>query len=54
VADLSISKELFSFDKLGRMLLKGNISNLFNANYAPIQGYFAPGRTFNLGLRYEY
>jgi vitamin B12 transporter len=54
MADLSISKELFALKEYGRFLLKGNISNLFNSTYAPIQGYFAPGRTFNLGLRYEY
>jgi vitamin B12 transporter len=54
MADFSISKELLSFNQRGRMLLKGNISNLFNSTYAPVQGYFAPGRTFNLGLRYQY
>ncbi|NLD35522.1 MAG: TonB-dependent receptor [Desulfatiglans sp.] len=45
---------MFAFKEFGRVLLKGNISNLFDSTYAPIQGYFAPGRTFHLGLRYEY
>ncbi len=54
VANLSISKEIISYSSFGRLLLNGNISNLFNEDYAAIQGYIAPGRTFNLGLRYEY
>jgi vitamin B12 transporter len=54
VADLTVSKELFSFDRFGRVVLKGDVSNLFNKDYAVVQGYPSPGRTFYVGLKYEY
>jgi vitamin B12 transporter len=54
VADLSISKEIFSYDRFGRVLLNTDISNLFNKDYALIQGYPSPGRTFYIGLKYVY
>jgi len=54
VANLSISKELFSYDRFGRVLLSADISNLFNEDYAVIQGYPSPGRTFHFSLKYVY
>ena len=54
VADFSISKRLFSFDKYGEFSLKGEITNLFNKDYALVQGYPSPGRTFYLGLNYTF
>jgi vitamin B12 transporter len=54
VADLTISKELLSFDRYGRILLNADITNLFNADYAVVQGYPSPGRTFFVGLKYLY
>lgn len=54
VTDMTISKELLSFDRHGRLLLKADITNLFNADYAVVQGYPSPGRTFFLGLKFIY
>lgn len=53
-ANLTISKELFSFDRFGRIMLKADIANLFNEDYAVIQGYPSPGRTYYFGLQYVY
>ncbi|WP_022668589.1 TonB-dependent receptor plug domain-containing protein [Desulfospira joergensenii] len=54
VADWSISKRLFSFEKYGEVALKGEIVNLFDEDYALVQGYPSPGRTFYLGVKYTY
>ncbi len=54
VANLTISKELFSYDRFGRVFLNADVSNLFNKDYAVFQGYPSPGRTFFVGLKYVY
>ena len=54
IADFSLTKRLFSFEKFGKVSLKGEINNLFNTDYALVQGYPSPGRTFYLGLNYTY
>ena len=54
VADLVISKRLFSFEKYGAVSIKAEITNLFNESYAAVQGYTMPGRTFYAGLRYAF
>lgn len=54
VADLAISKTLCAFKENGQIKLLADIRNLFNENYAPVQGYFAPGRSFYMGLKYIY
>lgn len=54
VADLSVSKRLFSLEKFGEVLLKAEIKNLFNEDYALVQGYPSPGRTFYAGLKYNF
>ncbi len=54
VADLMISKRLFSFEKYGAVSLKAEITNLFDESYAAVQGYTMPGRTFYAGLRYTF
>ncbi|WP_419655724.1 TonB-dependent receptor [Desulfosarcina variabilis str. Montpellier] len=53
VGSLTISKTLLTSDRWGSLTLKGNISNLFNQDYAYISGYPMPGRSFYLGLRYD-
>ncbi|SDU32341.1 TonB-dependent receptor plug domain-containing protein [Desulfobacula phenolica] len=52
VADLTVSKTLLSFKKYGDVSLKAEIQNLFNKDYAVVQGYPMPGRTFFAGLKY--
>ncbi|MBU0969158.1 MAG: TonB-dependent receptor [Proteobacteria bacterium] len=54
VADLVISKHLFSFEKYGNINLNAEITNLFNASYAVVQGYPMPGRSFYAGLKYTF
>jgi vitamin B12 transporter len=54
VADLTIKKRLIKVDRLGGLSLKGEIQNLFDENYSYAKGYPMPGRSFFLGLRYDY
>jgi vitamin B12 transporter len=54
LADLTISKRLFSSDRFGSIQLKADITNLFDEDYAMVQGYPCPGRTFYLGVNYIY
>lgn len=54
VADLSISKQLLSFDPYGHLSIKADVLNLFDEDYEAVQGYPMPGRGFMVGLKYEY
>ncbi|MCK5545538.1 MAG: TonB-dependent receptor, partial [Desulfobulbaceae bacterium] len=54
VADLTVAKTLFSFDKYGEVSIKAEIQNLFDEAYAVVQGYPVPGRAFYIGLKYVY
>ena len=53
VASLSIMKTLLSSDRWGRLSIKGDITNLFNEDYAYVKGYPMPGRSYYIGLRYD-
>jgi vitamin B12 transporter len=53
VASLNISKALVTSDRWGKLTLKGDITNLFNSDYAYVKGYTMPGRSYFLGLRYD-
>ncbi len=52
VADLMISKQLFSWKKYGAISLQAEVTNIFDESYAAIQGYPMPGRSFYIGMRY--
>ncbi|MBW2653572.1 MAG: TonB-dependent receptor [Deltaproteobacteria bacterium] len=54
VADLTIAKTLFPSKKYGDVSIKAEIQNLFDEDYAVVQGYPTPGRTFYIGLKYAY
>jgi vitamin B12 transporter len=54
VANLTILKRLVSWERYGDLTLKTEISNLFNKDYQYIKGYPMPGRSFFVGLRYDY
>ncbi|OIP91416.1 MAG: hypothetical protein AUK55_11215 [Syntrophobacteraceae bacterium CG2_30_61_12] len=54
VADLSVRKRLPITDNLGGLTLMASIRNLFDEDYAYVKGYPMPGRSFYLGLRYQY
>lgn len=53
VASLTVTKTLLSSDRYGSLSIKGDITNLFNADYAYVKGYPMPGRSYYLGLRYD-
>jgi len=54
VADLTISKEIFVNDRLGALTLTGEVTNLFDIDYAYVKGYPMPGRSIGLKLSYSY
>ena len=54
VANLSVRKRIVKIGNYGDFSLKGDIRNLFDKNYAYTDTYPMPGRTFYLGLRYQY
>ena len=54
VANFTISKQVYDFDKYGKLTLRGEVLNLFDKNYAYIKGYPMPGRSYFVGMRYNY
>ncbi len=54
VANFTIAKKILSTEKYGGITLKGEIQNLFDKDYEYINDYPMPGRTFFLGLRYDF
>ncbi|MBW1794941.1 MAG: TonB-dependent receptor [Deltaproteobacteria bacterium] len=54
VANLTISKKILNTIKYGSVALKGEIQNLFDKDYEYCQGYPMPGRSFFIGMRYDY
>lgn len=54
VADLAASYHFMENDSWGSMTLRGEIRNLFDEDYAYVKGYPMPGRSFFIGLRWEF
>nr|WP_320012191.1 TonB-dependent receptor [uncultured Desulfobulbus sp.] len=54
VVDLSFIKKLYTFDQYGELSLKGEIANIFDEDYALVQGYPSPGRSFYASLNYSF
>ena len=54
VANLTISKKVLKFEKYGGLTLRGEVRNLLDKDYHYVKGYPMPGRSFFLGLRYDY
>ncbi len=54
LVDLFVTKTLYEWDDWGKLSVKGEIRNMFDHNYAHGYGYPMPGRSFYLGLKYEY
>jgi vitamin B12 transporter len=54
VANLTVSKRILDSEKYGGFILRGEIQNLFDKDYEYVQGYPMPGRSFFLGLRYNF
>jgi len=54
VADLTAAWTVYRDERLGNLTLLGEIRNLFDEDYAWVKGYPMPGRSFYVGLRWEY
>ena len=54
VANFTIAKKILSTEKYGGITLKGEIQNLFDKDYEYVNDYPMPGRSFFLGLRYDF
>lgn len=54
VADFFISKTIHDFGDGGKLSVRGEVRNLTNENYATYYDYPQPGRSFYLGVRYEF
>jgi len=54
ITDFFISKVIMDFEDKGKLSLKGEIRNLFDVDYEYVWDYPSPGRSFYIGLRYDY
>ena len=54
VANLTISKKIVDTENFGDITLKAEIENLFDKDYEYVNDYPMPGRSFFLGLKYDY
>ncbi|MCK4378586.1 MAG: TonB-dependent receptor, partial [Deltaproteobacteria bacterium] len=54
VADLTMSQKIVDTEKYGDITLRGEIRNLLDKEYSYVKGYPMPGRTFQIGLRYDF
>ncbi len=53
-ADLYITQVVHASDEYGTLSIKGEVRNIFDKYYETIKYYPMPGRSFYLGLRYDY
>lgn len=54
VGDFFISKTVYEKEDWGKFSLKGEVRNFTNENYAYRYDYPMPGRSFYIGVRYDY
>jgi vitamin B12 transporter len=54
VANFTITKKLLDTQKYGGITLRGEIQNLFDEDYEYVKDYPMPGRSFYLGMRYDF
>ena len=54
VVDFHIAKDLYKWKNDGRLILKADVLNVFNTDHYQQVVYRLPGRSFVVGLRYEY
>ncbi|MDR3074218.1 MAG: TonB-dependent receptor [Deltaproteobacteria bacterium] len=53
-ADLFMSQRISAWDDAGTLSVNAAIRNIFDEKYALVKDYWQPGRSFYLGLRYDY
>ncbi|MEA3435479.1 MAG: TonB-dependent receptor [Thermodesulfobacteriota bacterium] len=51
---MTIAKKIVDTENFGDITLKAEIENLFDKDYEYVNDYPMPGRSFFLGLRYDY
>ena len=54
VADFSLSKKIVDLHTYGSFTLAGEVTNLFDRDYAYVKGYPMPGRSVFVTLTYDY
>lgn len=54
VVDLSGSWKFYEDDQVGAFTIRGEVTNLFDEDYAFAKGYVMPGRGFFVSLRWDY
>ena len=54
VANLTISKKVLDYEQYGSITLRGEITNLMDKDYEYVQGYPMSGRSFFVGVRYDF
>ena len=54
IADLFLRQKIYSSEKAGTFSAYGELRNMFNERYHLIKGYPQAGRSFFVGLRYDY
>ena len=54
LADLVVEKRLVRMGPVGDLTLRGEINNLLNEEHEHVQRYPGPGRSFVLGMRWDY
>ena len=54
VADFTVSKKIFTFAKKSSLTLDAAVNNLFDKEYEFVKGFPMPGRSFYLGMKYEF
>ena len=53
-ADFFIRQTIWDGKNAGKLSVMGEVRNIFDKNYATVYGYPMPGRSFYIGLRYDY
>jgi len=54
VTDLTASYRFYENEVVGKFTLRGEIQNMFDEDYAYVNGYPMPGRGLYVGLRWDY
>ena len=54
VTNLTASWRFYEDEQLGNFIIRGEVDNLFDEDYAFVKGYPMPGRSFFASLRWEY
>lgn len=54
VANFTVSKTIYGCEEYGYVTMRGEIQNLLDKDYAYVKGYPMQGRSFFIGMRYDY